>query len=460
MQLSNITMAFLVDRSDWRVITEQLKQCQDSTFEDIGLEAFARVLEDAQLPILQNSATWHVAHLGNLQLGDAFPDPMQGLRTHWVARFWYPFAFEIVITLPSDQLDRLGAGETELLKKAFVPWLRTWIAESGLQAMSFLSACQGFVDPTLSEVSEDEGARSYLAEHSLPGVVLDVYWSAASPRGLYCSTPGALAEPYDILIAPTGEELKAISHAWLAAAHYRAAREIHESLVNHATASAAKDMETTRQAQQRLIGRADLLSLVASFYPSQRKRIESLDESIVEVTNTLWEIAESRTHLRYLRLLAEHSPGYLRTSMILLRKGVARGWLIDMQPNDVGTLELSAYLKRCETLVLDNSDQELLVLSDRLGVALDSLRTLAAARSGRETGVLNRLVFVLTTLAVPLALMQVLTATTIWKGAAPVVIIGIFVLLAIISVFTAHHLVKSKEKHKEPSARIRKFPEH
>lgn len=114
-----------------------------------------------------------------------------------------------------------------------------------------------------------------------------------------------------------------------------------------------------------------------------------------------------------------------------------RGDLIALQSDEAGTLTLTAYLRRSAQNILSFYIQRLDDSMAEIGALLSALNTMASINSAQQAEILNRLILILTVASAQLALLQVVSATTLWTGPSPIVLLVVFLVIDVSAVILA-----------------------
>lgn len=399
-----------------------------------SINDFTHKLQRAELPIFMDRTSMSNAFLGTsrFERGEALDD--LAVSANVVTQLWHPKGFLLSFLLNADDLARLTAEQHRLIQESFGQKVNDLFRRSLPRPPRYLGEIVTLIEPSLEQVKDQQALQQFCQSIDINS--RDVFWGGADRNVLFLMDPSLVNAANHELIAAHKSAADSVAAEMNRFLWYVGTRSIEDLTVDEAEDEAKKALSF-----RSVIPKAGLapsrLSLLASIHPGYRDPFDQVNTGIGVINSTTQQLAKLTTDLSGLRQVYESSFWWGDGRLTLAESHVGRGDLIAIQDGEIGTLTLTAYVKRSALNILNFYIQRIDNSMAEIDALLSALNTMASIKSAEQAEILNKLILVLTVASAELALLQVISATTLWYGASPTVIFLVFLAIDLAVVILA-----------------------
>lgn len=402
---------------------------------------FTAQLRRAELPIFLDRSSVKNASLGVMRFaqGEVLDD--SDTSVHVLTQLWHPKGFLLRIRAGKEVLDRLHTGQQHLMPESFGWRVNTLFRRSISRPPRYLGEIVTFVEPALDQVGDISAAQQFCRGIDIR--FRDVFWGGGDHHVLFLMDPTPLNAASHQLIAASQSAADSVGVDMDRFLWYVGTRSIEDLTVDEAEDETKKALSF--RAAIRDVGTApSWLSLLASIHPGYHDPFDQVTAGIGVINGATQQLAKLKTDLNGLRQVYESSFWWRDGRLTLVESHVARGDLIVIQDDEVGNLTLTTYMKRSALNILNFYVERIDNSVAEINALLSALQTAASIKSAKQAEILNKLILILTVTSVELALLQVMSATTLWTGIGPMLFVLALLVLDLMAVMWAYRAIQRK----------------
>lgn len=395
---------------------------------------FTHKLQRTEMPIFMDRTSMSHAFLGTLgfEQGEVFDD--FACSTKVTTQLWHPRGFLLTIVLDEDGLNSLTTEQRGSIQESFGRKIHDLFRRMLPRPPRYLGEIVTLIEPSLATVTDLASLRQFC--QTIKTRSRDVFWGGVDHNVLLLMDPNVVNAARHELIAVDKNAVASLAVEMDRLRRYAGTRSIEDLTVDEAEDEAKKAL-SFRSAIQAARATPSWRSLLASIHPGYRNPLDEVHEGIGVINSAVQSLAKLKTDLYGLRQSYESGPLWGDGCLTLAEVHVMRGDLIALQSDEAGTLTLTAYLRRSAQNILSFYIQRLDDSMAEIGALLSALNTMASINSAQQAEILNRLILILTVASAQLALLQVVSATTLWTGPSPIVLLVVFLVIDVSAVILA-----------------------
>lgn len=406
-----------------------------------SVKDFTAQLQRTELPIFLDRSSVNNTSLGMMQFaqGEILDD--SATSVHILTKSWHPRGFLLRIRAGREVLDRLNTKQQHLTTDSFGWQVNTLFRRIISRPPRYLGEIVTFVEPALDQIGDISAAQLFCQSIDIRS--RDVFWGGADHNVLFLMDPSPTNAASHQLIAASQEAAASVIMDMERLLWYVGTRSIEDLTVNEAEDETTKAL-SFRTAIEDVGSTPSWLSLLASIHPGYHDPFDQVTAGIAVINGASQQLARLKTDLKGLCQVYESSYRWRGGWLTLVESHVARGDLIEIQKDEVGKLTLTTYIKRSALNVLSFYVERINNSMAEIDALLSALQTAASIKSAKQAEILNKLILILTVASMELALLQVVSATTLWIGISPALLVLTLLLLDLAVVIWAYRLVQRK----------------
>jgi hypothetical protein len=434
MELIKIQALFLVLAPTWpESVQSFVADRVDPKWQHL-VSDFTHKLQRTELPVFMDRTSVSEAFLGTLRFeqGEVFDD--FAISAKAMSQLWHPKGFLLSIVLNTDDLNSLTTEQRRLIQASFGRRINDLFRRMVPRPPRYLGEIVTLTEPSLAQITDLESLRQFCQTIDIRS--RDVFWGGVDHNALFLMDPNVVNAARHELIAVDKNAVASLAVEMDRLLGYAGTRSIEDLTVDEAKTE-AKEALSFRAAIQAARATPSWRSLLASIHPGYRNPLDEVHQGIGVINSAIQRLAKLKTDLYGLRQSYESGPLWGDGYLTLAEFHAMRGTLIALQNDEAGTLTLTAYLRRSAQNILSFYIQRLDDSMAEIGALLSALNTMASINSAQQAEILNRLILILTVVSAQLALLQVISATTLWSGPSPTVILLVFLVIDISAVILA-----------------------
>ena len=452
MKLVKIQALFLVSIECWECGLKDFLIGRTKAPYSTTIQKFAEALRRIESPVFMDRFNIQDWALGTLSLrsGELLFDTE--VPTSVMAMLWHPRVFVMIVELGQQELAQVSINEILAIPNKFGSQVQAIISSSVTSAPQYLGTFLSFLETSMASLAERANIQELLQdlEQETDCGFADIYWTKADPHALLVINPDAYGPPTHSLIVGNEQVLRTVTDDLRKLFWYIGTRAAANTLIR----KTEKEVDAAlciREALRRIPQTPTVQSLLASLYPRYRDPFERVNDAILKVNRATQTLTELTAEFASTYQVFQFDPWWRPGQFVLFDFYAARGHLVEVKRDEIGQLMLIDYLKRSALQTMSFYEQRFGLARQDLAALLLSLQTMASVRSAQHANILNKLILVLTVVSAGLALMQVLSSTSLWIGLNPGLIGALLTLMFFLIMVAAYRKVRTQQASEDPS---------
>lgn len=446
MELLHIEALFFVPAESWtedlqRFIAERVEPEYRRWIRD-----FTKAFQCIELPTFLDRAAVKGSSLGVMRFQQGIDLDDYDISVHVMTELWHPRGFLLRLRVNPANLERLTDEQRTVVQDNFGRSVREVFRHSVSKPPRFVGEITTFTEPLLNKVRDSQALQDFCKGIDVSS--RDIFWKQGDHSVVFLMDLSVIdAASHSVIAADEGAAdsivLEMEKFRW-----YVGTRSLEDMIVTEAEDEAKRAL-SFRSSIQKARTDSSLLTLLASLHPKYRDSFGQVNTGIAAINNATQRLATLKTDLNGLSQVYESSLWGRGGQLAFAEFHLLRGHLISVQDEDMGSLTLTAYMRRSALNILSFYVQRIDASIADLNALLSALQTMASVKSAEQAEILNRLILILTVASVELALLQVTSATTLWKGFSPIVLALVLMALNTVAVVWAFQAVQKERSRPE-----------